>query len=457
MTARVLVVGLDAGDPGTARALAATGRMPAFADLLSRSASFPMAEARDCFVAERWTTMVTGVGPEVHRYYSWCVFDAAQGIDVPAPLDPAGVARLWDVASAAGRRVAVFDVPRQPLARVNGVHLCEWGAHDHDCGTRSWPPDLLAELDVGFGMYPLGAAAADRTGQFAPCDVVCRSEGHPRTRPERRALAKLIRESTDMKARVCEHYLGSDEWDLFFTVFAEPHCAQHQFWDLHRPSGRRERRLAARIGDVVADTFERIDRSLERLVQLAGHDAAIVIVLHTGMAPAMGGNGLLGEVTKRLAGSTSAFVACGFTGHVGAIRLGISGRDPRGCISPDAVPEVVGRLTNELAALVNDDTGTPAVRSVRTRADAFPGVDDDSLPDLFVDWNGEHVIRSVSSAAIGTVTAGQGPRTGYHTPDGIVLVCAPGVEPGARAPIDPAVFTPMVATMLGLDSQPPGN
>jgi predicted AlkP superfamily phosphohydrolase/phosphomutase len=453
MTTRVLVVGLDAGDPTVARALAASGRMPALAELLARGARFPVTGARDSFVADRWTTMVTGVGPEVHRYYSWCEFDRERGTDRPGPLDPAGVARLWDVATDAGQRVAVLDVPRQPLAEVNGVQLCEWGAHDRDVGTSSWPPQFVEEVEARVGAHPLGAAVEGRTGQFAPCDVVLRS-GDPRSRAERRDLATLIRRSTDVKAQLSEHALASEGWDLFFTVFAETHCAAHQFWDLHDPSNRRERRLAAKLGDVVADTFVRIDHSIGRLVQLAGPDAAVVVVLHTGMAQFRGGNALLSEVTRRLAGSTHAFVTCGFTGQVGTIRLRIAGRDVGGTVEPHDVPEVVERLTEDLTVLVDGDTGRSAVRSVRTRAEAFPGVTDDSLPDLFVDWSGEHAISQVSSPTIGTIAADPGPRTGYHTPDGLVVVRAPGMEPGARAPMEPAAFTPMVATLLGIGDGP---
>jgi hypothetical protein len=67
MSARVLVVGLDAGDPTTARTLAADGRMPVLARLLAESAQYPMTRAYGgAYVAERWTSIATGVGPEIH-------------------------------------------------------------------------------------------------------------------------------------------------------------------------------------------------------------------------------------------------------------------------------------------------------------------------------------------------------------------------------------------------------
>jgi predicted AlkP superfamily phosphohydrolase/phosphomutase len=343
----------------------------------------------------------------------------------------------------------VLDVPRQPRARVNGIQLCEWGSHDRDLGTCSWPPDVVSDIESQEGEHPLAAVARDHRGQFAPCDVAFRADDGPRTSAERRALAAVVRESAEVKARVSERLLASDQWDLFFTVFAESHCATHQFWDLHEPDDVADPSLATEVGDVVADTFARIDRSLEQLIRLAGAGATVVLVLHTGMAPDSGGNAILPEVVTRLAGPSLPFVACAFSNAVGAIRVRVEGRDRGGTVAPLAVPGVVAGLSDDLMGLVDDNTGTPAVRAIHTSAEAFPAFRDDTLPDLLVEWNGQDAIRSVSSRAVGTVTVvNAAPRTGNHTPDGLVVVAGPGIEAGSREPMDPASFSPMVAAML---------
>jgi len=444
MSARVLVVGLDAGDPGTVRELAASGRMPALARLLKSGAQYPMSEPRGgAYIAERWTTLVTGVGPEVHRYYCW----AAAG--EPAPLDPARIRRLWDVVSSAGYRVAVIDVPRQPISEINGIELFEWAAHDRDHGTRSWPPELAAEIEARFGPYPLSAAARDYPGQVAPCDVILRTGDDDRTLDQLRELKTLVRDSLELKARVSEHLLESEPWDLFFTVIAESHCATHQFWHLHDPADDRDRDFAAALGDVVAEAFERIDATIARHMQLAGQVATTVVVLHSGMAPLSGGNGVLREVVKRLAGPSQQFSVCTFTNRIGTIRLRPESRgggtDPR-----HAAGSVVDRLTTELLQLVDDDTGSPAVRAVRMRAEVFPGHDDDTLPDIFVEWQGRHLIRAVSSPTIGTVTAErETARTGDHTAEGLVIVHGPGIAPGIHSTMDPLAFAPLVCDLVG--------
>lgn len=427
--------------------------MPAFARLLAEGAQHPITEDRGgSFTAERWTSMVTGVGPEVHRYWSWAERDPVTCRDRPAPLDAANTDRVWDVLSGAGQRVAVLDVPRQPLSEIEGIQLCEWGTHDRDLGTRSWPPGLARELDERFGPPAANAATRDQKGQFAPCDVLMRDGHGTRTTEQLRALAALVREGLESKARASEHLLGSGEWDLFFTVFGESHCATHQFWHLHEPRDDRDRDQAEVVGNVVAETFEGLDAALARHVELAGPEAAVVAVLHSGMRTPHGGNEAIDEVVTRLAGRTRPFSACTYTSQIGAIRLNLAGRDLGGTLTEESAPETVRRLAAELLLLADADTGRPAVRAVRSRAELFGDLEDDALPDLFVEWAGDAAIRTLTSPTIGEVTGRpRTARTGDHKPDGLVVVSGPGTEAGARATFNPVELAPLLAGMLGVD------
>jgi predicted AlkP superfamily phosphohydrolase/phosphomutase len=452
MSARVLVVGLDAGDPTTARELAADGRMPTLARLLDEGTQHPLTESRgESYVAERWTSLVTGVGPEVHRYYCWADADPERWADRRAPLDPDAVPRLWDHLSRTGRRVAVIDVPRQPLSRVHGIQLCDWGTHDR-IRTRSWPRRLTADLDTRFGQYPMARALGPTPDPGAPCDVLLRSGSDHRSIDELRELVGLLRQSVDAKTRLSEDLLTNDEWDLFFTVFGETHCAAHQFWHLRHPARPREHEQAAHLGDVVADTFERLDASLARHLDAVGPAATVVVVLHTGMMKARGGNDLLPAIAARLAGRSALFRSCEFTNNVGTIRFRVAGRDVDGEMTESSIASATARLTDELLALIDHETGASAVHAVRTRAEVHPGVHDDALPDLFVEWNGDHVIREVSSPTIGTVTAPRRTaRSSDHTSDGLVLVRGPTTVAGAGRTLDPTELAPMIAAMLGVD------
>ncbi len=449
MTARVLVVGLDAGDPATVRALAAAGRMPVLARLLAEGAQHPVTEPRGgTYPAERWTSMVTGVGPATHGYSTWARYDTGRDGDHAIELDPAGVPRVWDVLSAAGRRVAVLDVPRQPPADVNGTFLFEWASHDRTVGMETSPASLVEELESRFGEHALAAARTDRVRHIATCDVILWDGRGHRSNEQQRRLRDLIQASVATKAQASEHLLDTEPWDLFFTVFGETHCVTHQFWHLHEPASPRDRESRALLGNPVDDTFTTIDASIGRHLELAGPDATTIVILHTGMCASRGGNQLLPALVARL-DDGPALLTCSFPSSDG-LRLLVAGRDPGGTIAPSDVATVVARVREALLALVDDATGRPAVRAVPTRAELVPGLtDDDRLPDLIVQWDGDRVIEQVSSPELGTVRAERiGARTGEHTPDGLVIVHGPGVEPGVHDAMDAAELAPRIAALL---------
>jgi len=57
--ARILCVGFDACDPETALELAAAGRMPSLARLLTTAARCPLRHPFGLFVGALWTTFAT--------------------------------------------------------------------------------------------------------------------------------------------------------------------------------------------------------------------------------------------------------------------------------------------------------------------------------------------------------------------------------------------------------------
>jgi hypothetical protein len=86
-------------------------------------------------------------------------------------------------------------------------------------------------------------------------------------------------------------------------------------------------------------------------------------------------------------------------------------------------------------ALVNADSGGPAVRGVYRCADYHRRELDDCLPDLFVEWERSVPIEAVGSPKVGTVRIPQSrSRTGDHRPDGLLLAVGPGFEAGAELP-----------------------
>src|SRR3954453_8455643 len=163
--ARVAVIAFDAADPGFVCELARAGEMPAMAGFLKQAAAVRTRAPAGVFVSANWPTIFTGLSPDRHGYLCWNEY--VGGTYDYRETDPTMVrgTPFWETLSAAGRSVAVIDVPHSLARPVNGVMLVEWGCHDRHLGTASWPPELAGELAArhgehyGSGGFPPGQSA----------------------------------------------------------------------------------------------------------------------------------------------------------------------------------------------------------------------------------------------------------------------------------------------------------
>ncbi len=487
-SARVLVVGIDAGDPDLILAGARAGRLPHLAALLARSAHGPTANPRGLYVGAVWPSFFTGVSPARHGRH--CYSQIRVGSYEGRRFRPRDLAHepFWNALSRAGRRVAILDVPKTfPTPELNGLQLCDWGTHDPEAETQSWPPEWAAEVEARFGPDPVGR-----------CD-----------RPDRDAkdfadLRDRLVERAGARARWARHVLESDAWDLFMTVFSETHCVGHQCWHLHDPTdAHHDPVLRAALGDPLEAVYAAVDRGIGALLEDVGSDTTVLVVASHGMGSHYDGTFLLPEILRRIQNPpTSSLRRRGgelladawmklppaarrrlgplrdrFRAPLakalpdtemqgarpcfpvenndafGAIRLNLVGREPNGCLRRGEEADAFCRdLTQKLRSLVRVNDGTPIVRDVLRSADLFQGEQLDALPDLLVEWDRSAPIREVESPLTGRFE-GQfaGTRTGDHRAAGMWLAAGPGLAPGASVdPVSVMDFAPSIGRLLGV-------
>ena len=119
---RVVVIGIDGASWDYLDPLIAAGSLPNFARLQKLGATARLRSLDTHYTPPAWTSMFTGKLPArtgVYSFGSWDV--ASQSFHMVSSLDVA-VPAVWDVASAAGLRVAAVGVPiTYPAHPVNGV------------------------------------------------------------------------------------------------------------------------------------------------------------------------------------------------------------------------------------------------------------------------------------------------------------------------------------------------
>jgi predicted AlkP superfamily phosphohydrolase/phosphomutase len=277
---------------------------------------------------------------------------------------------------------------------------------------------------------------------------------------------------------------------------------------LHNPdhdwfSGDRQEALG---GDPLLQVYQEIDASVGRLLASVKRDATVLIHLSHGMTDHNDGTHLLDEVLKRLErgspkptaldplqkffqrstptlrrfasawrvpGSLRQFIAQAMRAELPAgrarrryyltpnnfvcsgIRLNLIGREPQGKVRSDEVDEVCRSLERDLLELINVATGKPAIRAV-VRSDAYHRRrPQDTIPDLFVDWDRSAAIEEVASAKVGTVRRPYtGWRSGDHRPEGLLIVTGPDIPRGTTAPpLAVEDIGPSIASRLGVQLQ----
>lgn len=513
--AEIVVLGFDACDPDVVRDLAAAGKLPTFRRLLGEWAFARVRNPLGLFVGSLWPAFSTARSPSRTGFYCWETVSPAtyrRRLTTPREIDGRP---FWRALSAAGLRVAVLDVPHTWADEaVNGLEVVEYGCHDRHFGFHTSPPPLASEILAGVGPHPVFTVDPFADRHFAADDVVHRAGPH-RTREEERALLRDLLEGLTRKRRLSTQILGREAWSLFVSVFGESHAVGHQHWYLHDPTHpRHDAALARELGDPVEHVYRGLDRALADHLALVGPETTVLVLLSHGMGPHYDGTHLLEDVLGRIdsgylgmpRGGPMARAAKAVWGGLpaplrawltptamtalrwwlrrsppavmsgdfelgpvnraarrfflqpnnsvcGGVRINLVGREAAGLVRAGAEMEAIcDQIRRDLLALVNVDTGRPAVRSVERSDPHHPRSPQDTLPDLLIEWNHEAPIETLWSAKTGLV---HGPaihwRTGDHRPTGLLLAAGPGIRAGADlGEIPIGDLGPTICTRLGV-------
>jgi predicted AlkP superfamily phosphohydrolase/phosphomutase len=452
--------------------------MPGFAELGSRGTTYQLDNTIEYLPDTLWSELTTGrSAPAAGLYWQPEQVHAGEArlrANTPAdvPLIP-----FWRHASDAGRRVAVIDaVYAPPAPGLNGVLLRDWGTHSAGFGRGSDPPGYVDDVVARYGDYPLPHGWAESEGRSWGCDV------HDGSRKALETLPQKLADAVDLKTRIVLGELERDDWDLFFAVFHEAHCAGHQLWHfMDESSPWHDADAPAGLKNGVRDVYMRLDRSLRQILDRVGPETAVFVVLTRGMTSHVGGWQLLPEILVRLGYTAAGSVAASMRSRLpapvrrtlkalvrgplrdqlksasgtsaqplenprtkamrvrcggnGALRLNVRGRDPFGSIEPgeeyDAACE---DLKRELEALRDTQSGAPVVNEVLRSDVVFGDWYHPNLPDLIVKFREHGVITSVTSPRIGTVSEPardrRFARSGEHTSQVRLWRIEPGIEEG---------------------------
>lgn len=419
----LLVVGIDGADWDLLDPWIRAGELPAIASLRARGLRGRSVSTDPPATFPAWTSFATASEPVEHGIFD---FTLRRGYSIRfASARDRARSSIWSRAAAAGRRVAVYNLPASypPEELPGGLFV------------SGFDTPVATAIDPSF-VHPrvLHAELTRRHGPLVISDLneVRIGEGW-----HEEALATLLRDVA-RRGEIALDLLRRDRWDLFFVLFGESDTAGHHFWWLH--DRRSPRHRPGPLGGALREVYRAIDRALARLVDALPADARVLLVSDHGMGgagtrcvapnrflaergwlrfaggvavdPALGAlRGLaLRALPARLQGRLARGPAAGIATRLEArsrfagidwrrtrafseelnyapgVCLNVAGREPLGTVDPGEV-EATGRaLVDELLSWRDPETGSAIVAQARTRREVHgEGPFLDRAPDVIVD------------------------------------------------------------------------
>jgi predicted AlkP superfamily phosphohydrolase/phosphomutase len=415
----VLVVGIDGGTWDVFRPLAERGVMPNMRRVLDQGAHGELTSVVPWYTIPGWASLMTGANPGRHGLLHWVrsgVEDYWESRRPGRPFTASTDLRLptfWDVAGAAGKRVAVVNMPLTfPAWPVNGVMVTGLLTPAGDIPGQSHPEGFLADYPE-YRVDLRHAKGREAEGSLPP-------------------LQQLLQEMVDVteSRRRLMTDLTSGDRDLMVAVFVGMDRVSHRVWP------QQERLLAGdestwgELEGLLAAYYRSLDSVIGSLLEAAGPDATTLFVSDHGfgrgpdrkfranawlrdagylalrggrMQQAAHASGGLKKVASRAVkayrrrarrpaehvgvhmGGTRAYAVHFSWCPVFGIAVNERGVKREGSVDPADVPALLDRLTEDLLRIEDPDASGAVVLRVMRREEVADGPELARLPHLFVE------------------------------------------------------------------------
>jgi len=495
----VIAVCIEVASPEILQSWLKAGWMPNLERLRCSGTWCPLESVAEISSGSIWPTFFTGVHPAKHGQFFTHMqiepgtYRVMKKYADDVPRDP-----FWMDLHRAGKVSAIIDVPQtRPLNGFNGLHVAGWGGEYPAWKRSSSPRGLMREIIRRFGEHPL-------VDQY-------RLAFKPETAAQYERLKGELGHGVRTKAQLSRWLFDRGPFDLFLTVFAEPHWAAHLLWhtmDEGHPGW--DDSLSPQYASTFHEIFTGIDRTIGEL-HAARPDADVLVFSLSGMGPDYSAWHVLTEVLERIGMApgrdrhraakvwlpmarwgarriravedlvslrtietakrlvparlwdtwTRRILHAGSAwkdsrafwvpnDYSGSIRVNLKGREPNGRVALGAEYEAVcDEITEALLELTDVNTGKKIVRQIVRTHDRYQGKYLDTLPDLLVLWANESLVNGVHSSKVGTIRCDfPARRTGAHRQSAVLVASGPRIRKGIT--LDYAHILDLAPTLLYL-------
>lgn len=282
----VLFVGLDGADWELLDPYATSGVMPNLARLLAEGRAGVLASIEPPLSPLVWTTMMTGVSPVEHGILDFTRFSPGSGDREPIGSEDRRLPAIWNMATQAGKRVAVFGLwATWPAEAVDGLMVADRLISAQMQGPAPpgavYPPDQEAWVRSTLEKTD---AAVDRAALLAylpwlseAAYTAALAEREPLAQPVS-GLRRILVETRAIHALATE-WLSHEETDLAVVYFQGTDLIGHLFAPFAPPrqASIREEDFN-RYRNVPEQYFREIDRYLGEYMAMAEKRGAVLVL-----------------------------------------------------------------------------------------------------------------------------------------------------------------------------------
>lgn len=443
---RLVVIGLDCVPPRFAFDLFADV-MPNLGRLRARGRHGPMRSCVPPITLPAWSAMFSGRDPgELGVYGFQRPMPGSYRRTLCGPSDLMEP-RLWHLAAAAGKRVAVLFVPPSfpPEPLPGGVQVSGFLTPGDDLPFAE-PQALATELRARFGRIRFDVEDF-RTDDPTP------------------VLAE-VQALTAQHFGIAQHVLETRRPDLLAMVDIGPDRFHHAFFQ-HVEPRHPQFRSDNPFVNAGRQYYAALDRHLGELVEAVERqgDATIMVVSDHGARPLLGGICLnewllqrgdlvLRSPPTKVVPLSEADVDWSRTrvyaegGYCGRLRVNLAGREPEGIVTPRQAPDVIAALAEAVSAIPGPE-GQPLNHRIvpatayRKRRGAPPDL------QVFLGDLDYRAIASVGHGRLHLPGNDRGPDGCNHDWDGIFVAAGAGVTPDPR-PLQDCQIYDVATTGLSL-------
>lgn len=361
---RVVVIGLD-GVPYTyVQELFRAGELPNFRTLAGEGTLVQMDTTLPNVSSVAWSSFMTGQNPGKHNIYGFV--DRQPGslkTFIPTSRNMRTPA-LWEILSAAGKRVFAMNVPvTYPSRQVNGIVV--------GCFLSPSVEKAAPNAEV--------AQALKRLNYCVDADPW-------RARQNKDSFLPHLDEVFEHRVEAMRYFWRQEPWDFFMAHIMETDRLHHFFWE-EMEQGHAKYRPA------FLDFYKRVDHVLGEVRSWLDEDTTLIVLSDHGFCSIkqevfvntwLHDAGYLQYAKEQPEGlQDMAPSSVAYSLDPGRIFLNVKGREPEGRIAMGEEFERVRREIAEAAMGMTDPaTGEPIVERVYTREELYHGPYAGAAPDL---------------------------------------------------------------------------